>query len=308
MSPDTSRFAAIHSSPSSPPFTVLYKITGADEAILQEPPAPAPSAFRASANPATEPEFGTIQAEDGQALDFALRRPTDFEPGRRYPAIVQVYGGPGRQHVRMDWRSPEERLYLDGGYVIFQLDNRGASGRGIAFEAPIAGSLGTPELADQLRGIAYLKTLPFVDPDRIGAIGWSYGGFMTMRLLTEPGSGIRAGIAGGSIARWEDYDTHYTERFLGKPQDNPEAYHTASVIPRLERLHGRLMLVHGLADDNVFVDHALAIAAELQRLGMTFDLMLYPGERHAIIGKEARRHRLLSALEFFDRELAPRHG
>ena len=127
---------------------------------------------------------------------------------------------------------------------------------------------------------------------------------MTLRLMTDPRSEIRAGVAGGSIAWWNDYDTHYTERFLGKPQDEPEAYEAASVIPRLAQLRGRLMLVHGMADDNVMFDHATSMITELQRLGKTFDLMVYPGQRHVIVGAEARTHMLRTYREFFDRELA----
>jgi dipeptidyl-peptidase-4 len=178
----------------------------------------------------------------------------------------------------------------------------------LLFEAPISRRLGQPELADQLEGLAFLRSLPFVDDERIGAMGWSYGGFMTLRLMTDPHSGIRAGIAGGSIARWNEYDTHYTERFLGKPDEEGDAYAAASVIPRLSRLSGRLMLVHGMADDNVLFDHAVKTITALQQLGKTFDLLLYPGQRHAIVGNEARTHKLRSYREFFDRELGGHGG
>ena len=305
LSGDGRLFVGTHSSPRQPPRTGLFRSVDGGLVRWIEPNAlDAGHSYRIAFGEPPAPEFGRLEAEDGQALDYVILRPAGFDPGRRHPAIVQVYGGPGRQHVRRAWRSPAERVFLDAGYVLFQLDNRGASGRGLAFEAPIRGRLGTPELADQLKGIEHLRGLPFVDPDRIGAMGWSYGGFMTLRLLTEPGSAVRAGVAGGSIARWEDYDTHYTEHYLGRPQDNPEAYRVASVLPRLVDLHGRLLLVHGLADDNVLVDHAWAIAAELQRLGRTFDLMLYPGQRHGIIGEAAETHRHRTYFEFFERELA----
>ena len=304
MSPDGRSFVGTHSSPRQPPRTGLYRSDGGRIAWIEPNRMDERHPYHPYREGLPEPTFGRLEAEDGQALDYVLLRPSSFDAARRYPAIVQVYGGPGRQHVRRAWRSPAERVFLDAGYVLFQLDNRGACGRGLAFEAPIHKRLGTPELADQLRGIAHLRALPFVDPDRIGAMGWSYGGFMTLRLLTEPGSGVRAGIAGGSIARWEEYDTHYTEHYLGQPSDEPGAFRAASVLPRLKDLHGRLLLVHGLADDNVLADHAFAIAAELQRLGTTFDMMLYPGQRHAIVGAAAELHRHRTYLEFLDRELA----
>ncbi|WP_252259863.1 S9 family peptidase [Erythrobacter aurantius] len=303
MAPDARHYAAIHSSPSQPPRAALYDRDGRMLCPLEPNRLDEHHAYTPYISGLPCPEFGQIRAEDGQALDYVLLRPADFDPAKTYPAILEVYGGPGRQLVRKAWRAPEERAFLDAGYVLFQLDNRGACGRGLAFEAPIARRLGEPEVADQLAGLAFLRSLPFVDGARIGAMGWSYGGFMTLRLMTDPRSGIRAGVAGGSIAYWGDYDTHYTERFLGQPAEEAEAYAAASVIPRLGRLSGRLMLVHGMSDDNVMFDHALKLIDELERLGTTFDLVLYPGQRHVIVGRQARTHKLRSTLEFFDREL-----
>ncbi|WDA41398.1 S9 family peptidase [Erythrobacter sp. BLCC-B19] len=303
MAPDTRHYAAVHSSPSRPPHAAIYDRNGAVVCPLEPNRLDEHHAYAPFAGGLPSPEFGQIPAEDGQALDYVLLKPAGFDPRKTYPAILQVYGGPGRQLVRKAWRAAEERAFLDAGYVLFQLDNRGACGRGLAFEAPISRRLGQPELADQLEGLAFLRSLPFVDGDRIGAMGWSYGGFMTLRLMTDPRSRIRAGIAGGSIAWWGDYDTHYTERFMGHPAEEAEAYAAASVIPRLARLSGRLMLVHGMSDDNVMVEHAIKLIDELQRLGKTFDLVLYPGQRHVIVGTEARTHKLRSYREFFDREL-----
>lgn len=306
MAPDARHFAAIHSSPSQSPHAAIYDRDGAMLCPLEANRLDDHHAYAPFIDGLPAPEFGQIPAEDGQALDYVLLRPAGFDPRKTYPAILSVYGGPGRQLVRKAWRAPEERAFLDAGYILFQLDNRGACGRGLAFEAPIAGRLGEPEVADQLAGLAFLRSLPFVDGARIGAMGWSYGGFMTLRLMTDPSSGIRAGIAGGSIAWWGDYDTHYTERFLGHPATEAKAYAAASVIPRLAQLSGRLMLVHGMSDDNVMFEHTVQLMAELQRLGTTFDLMLYPSQRHVIVGEEARTHKLRSYREFFDRELAAR--
>ena len=304
MAPSTQHYAAVHSSPLQPPYAAIYNLDGVMLCSLEPNRLDDHHPYTPFVGGLPCPEFGQIPAEDGQALDYVLLKPAGFDPHKTYPAILQVYGGPGRQLVRKAWRAAEERAFLDAGYVLFQLDNRGACGRGLAFEAPISRRLGQPELADQLEGLAFLRSLPFVDGQRIGAMGWSYGGFMTLRLMTDPRSGIRAGIAGGSIAWWGDYDTHYTERFMGHPAEEAEAYAAASVIPRLAQLSGRLLLVHGMSDDNVMFEHAVKLIAELQRLEKTFDLVLYPGQRHVIVGTQARTHKLRSYLEFFDRELA----
>jgi dipeptidyl-peptidase-4 len=303
LAPGGKVLAATHSSPAQPPRAALYQADGGLLCSLEANRLDACHPYMLYADGLPHPEFGQLVADDGQRLDYVLLRPANFDPLRRYPAILHVYGGPGRQLVRKAWRAPEERAFLDAGYVMLQLDNRGACGRGLAFEAPIAGRLGQPEVEDQLLALAHLRGLPFVNPARIGAMGWSYGGFMTLRLMSDPRARLRAGIAGGSVATWWDYDTHYTERFLGDPAHQAEAYQAASVIPGLAQLEGRLMLVHGMADDNVHLTHATALMAELQRLGTPFDLMLYPGQGHVITG-DARTHMLQTYRAFFDRELA----
>ena len=196
-----------------------------------------------------------------------------------------------------------ERLFLDAGFVLFQLDNRGAFNRGLAFEAPISRKLGGPEVRDQLTGLRFLETLPFVDSERIGVMGWSYGGFMTLRMMTEPDSTFAAGAAGAAPADWHLYDTHYTEHYLGHPQDEADAYAAASIQPRLKNLKGRLLLMHGMADDNVLFENATRIMSTLQDNGIPFDLMLYPGMRHDITDRRKRVHQYRTYLEFFERTL-----
>ena len=303
VAPGAKHFAAVYSSPSQPPRCSIYDIDGSTVCDLEPNRVEENDTLQACLSADPESEFGQLIADDGQSLDYILRRPSGFDPSQRYPAILYVYGGPGRQHVKKSWRPLEERAYLDAGFVILQLDNRGACGRGLSFEAPILGCLGKHEVEDQLRAISFLRSLDFVRSDSIGVMGWSYGGFMTLQLLCDRRSGLKAGIAGGSIAYWKDYDTHYTERYLGKPQDDPASYEMASVIPKLAELRGRLMLVHGMADDNVLLDHAVEIMSELQRRGTSFDLMLYPGQGHVLVGQDVRTHCLRTYLDFFEREL-----
>lgn len=296
-------FVGTHSRFDQPPQTALFDANGKRLRWIVENPFDATHPYHPYRKQLPRPEFGRLAASDGQIMNYVLLKPMGFDPARRYPVIVQVYGGPYRQKVTTAWRSPEERLWLEAGYIVFQLDNRGTSSRGLAFEGAIAGKLGVPEVEDQLRGIAHLKQQPYVDPQRIGVTGWSYGGFMVLRLLTEPGAGIAAGAGGGGTSRWERYDTHYTERYLGQPQNAAAAYEASSVVPRLANLQGKYLLMHGMADDNVLIENATEIMARLQELGKPFDLMLYPGERHGITTPKLKLHQWLTYKAFFDRNI-----
>ena len=250
------------------------------------------------------PEFGQLTAEDGQKLDYLLLKPTNFDPTRKYPAIVEVYGGPGAQQVSTAWRSPAERLYLEAGFVVFQMDNRGATNRGLAFEAPISRNMGGPEVRDQIAGLRFLQSQSFIDPKRVGVTGWSYGGYMTLRLLTEPGSGYAAGASGAPPTDWRLYDTHYTERYMGMPDTDKAAYDQSAVIPRLKDLNGRLLLMHGMADDNVIFENSTRVMATLQAQGTPFDLMLFPGQRHGLAGQQRKLQQWRTMLAFFKRTLS----
>ena len=248
-------------------------------------------------------EFGTLKAEDGTVLHYWMMKPKDFDPSKKYPVIVDVYGGPDVQSVQAGWTSPGEQLMGENGFIQFQLDNRGSSNRGRDFERAISGHLGDVEVKDQFVGLKYLRSLPYVDADRIGVSGWSYGGFMTLRLMTEPGANIRAGASGAAPSDWRLYDTHYTERFMGDPNKRKDAYDKSAIIPRLANLKGRLLYMQGMADDNVVFENGTRILAKLQEQGQTFDLMLFPGQRHGIRGQKRQLSRELTILNFFKREL-----
>jgi len=298
-------FVGTFSNPFTPPQTALYGLDGQRLRWIVENALDDHHPYAPYAAGLPLPEFGTLEAEDGQTLHYVLLKPAYFDPAKCYPAVVQVYGGPGRQAVKREWRPPSERLLTEAGFVVFQLDNRGSANRGLAFEAPIHGQLGQCEAADQILGLRFLQALPYVDPARVGVTGWSYGGFMTLNLMTEPGSGFACGAAGAAPSGWRMYDTHYTEHYMGHPETNAAGYAACSVLPRLGNLHGRLLLIHGMADDNVLFENATQIIARLQRLAKPFDLMLYPGQRHGIVGEAARQHLWQTLLEFFRRELMP---
>ena len=303
VSKDAQRFVGTYSDPDTPPQTALYDIGGHRLRWIEENRlAPGhPDYPYLDHKPSTE--FGTLPAADGTPLYWYLKKPAGFDPAKRYPVVVKVYGGPDVQSVTRTWGPASDQLLTEAGYLVFQLDNRGASNRGVKFEAAIAGRLGEVEVADQLAGVAWLKRQPFVDPARIGVSGWSYGGYMTLRLLTAPDSPFKAGAAGGPPSDWRLYDTAYTERFMGKPQDREAAYDAAAVIPRLKNLQGRLLLLHGMADDNVVFENSTRTMAALQALGTPFDLMLYPGQRHGIHGPERQLQLWRTYLAFFAREL-----
>lgn len=186
---------------------------------------------------------------------------------------------------------------------MFQLDNRGAAFRGTAFQAPLSGQLGGVEVDDQLLGARWLGAQSFVDPQRIGVSGWSYGGYMALMLMFRAPQVFRAGIAGAPVTDWRLYDTHYTERYLGKPQDRPEAYAASSVLEYAGNLEGRLLVMHGMADDNVLFSHSTRLFRRLQDLGKAFDVMVYPGAKHGLTRQDDGRHAYATILEFFRRSL-----
>lgn len=250
------------------------------------------------------PEFGTLTAADGQRLEYRLFKPAHFDPTQRHPAIIEVYGGAGVQRVLDGWTGASfTQILTRAGYVVFQLDNRGSAARGTAFQAPIHGRLGEVEVADQVLGAEWLGAQPYVDPARLGVWGWSYGGYMTLMLLFKAPDLFRAGVAGAPVTDWTLYDTHYTERYLDRPADNAPGYEASSVLPYAGNLHARLLVVHGMADDNVLFLHSTKLFRRLQDLGKPFDVMVYPGAKHGLLRTHDGRHAYATLLQFFNANL-----
>jgi dipeptidyl-peptidase-4 len=251
------------------------------------------------------PEFGTLPAADGQLLQYRVFKPAHFDPAKRYPAIVDVYGGPSVQRVLDNWTgSSFTQILTRAGYVVFQLDNRGSAFRGTAFQAPIHGKLGDVEVEDQVTGAKWLASQPFVDPARLGVWGWSYGGYLTLMLMFKAPDVFRAGISGAPVTDWHLYDTHYTERYLDRPSDNPAGYDASSVLPYATGLRGKLLVIHGMSDDNVLFLHSTKLFRKLQDLNKPFDVMVYPGAKHGLIRQHDGRHAYAMMLQFFDANLA----
>jgi len=298
-------FAATYDDPKTPPQTALYAADGTRVRWIEENPLKEGHPFWPYVDHLREPTYGTIKAADGTDLWWSMRTPVGFDPAKKYPVIVQVYGGPGSAMVTKNWAAPEDQILLDAGFILFRLDNRGSPHRSMAFKTAIDRRMGQLEVDDQIAGARYLQSLPYVDKDRLGVTGWSYGGYMTLLLLTAPGTPFTAGVAGAPVTDWRLYDTHYTERYMGTPADNAAGYAATEVTGRLPRLKdGSLLLMHGMADDNVTFDHSTRVLFALQALGTPFETMVYPGLRHrGGWTPKNRMHRALMTLDFFERKL-----
>jgi dipeptidyl-peptidase-4 len=249
--------------------------------------------------------FGTLESH-GETLVWQMTTPPGFDPSRTYPVVMQVYGGPSGGGVKRAWQGSTNQLLTEAGYIVFRLDNRGEGDRSAAFKQALYLRMGQPEIEDQVLAADYLRTLPFVDDDRIAMMGWSYGGFMTLMAATEPRMGLAGALAGAPPTEWGLYDTAYTERYMSTPEANVEGYAASDVIPRLPNLTGRLLLMHGMADDNVILENSTRVINALQQNSQPFELMLYPGQRHGVRGNERQLQQWRTYLDFLDRTIGTR--
>ena len=252
------------------------------------------------------PELGTLAADDGELLYSWMFRPPDFDPARRYPALVYVYGGPGDQMVVNAWggtRLLYQMFLARRGLLVYTVDSRGSWGRGHAFEAAVHRRLGQLELVDQLDGVRFLARQPWVDPERIGIYGGSFGGYMVLMAMNRAPEQFAAGIAYAPVTDWRLYDTIYTERYLDRPDDNPDGYREGSPINFAAALNGALLICHGTMDNNVHLQHTLQMADEYQKAGKLFELMLYPRVRHGVRISHHRLHFHELKTDFLERRL-----
>jgi dipeptidyl-peptidase-4 len=294
------------SNPTTPPQLELFRNDGTRIAALLKNDVADPQHPYAKYAAAQQPiEFGTVKAADGATtLHYSLLKPAAFDPKKRYPVVVMVYGGPASQTVKRAW-APDFNQYLaQHGYVVFSIDNRGTPRRGAAFGGALYGKQGTVEVDDQLRGIDWLKSQPWVDASRIGVYGWSNGGYMTLMLLAQASDRYACGVAGAPVTDWGLYDTHYTERYMGLPKANVDGYRDARVLEHIDGLKSKLLLIHGMADDNVLFTNSTALMSALQKRGQPFELMTYPGAKHGLKGAD-NLHRLRLTEDFFARCLKP---
>jgi len=250
------------------------------------------------------PEFFTIE-KGGNTFNCRMVKPLDFDPTKKYPVVVFIYGGPHAQVVKKQWTRQD--LYHDyltqQGYLVFSLDNRGSFGRGKAWEEPLLKNMGETELVDQVAGVDYLKTLSYVDGDRIGIWGWSYGGYMTLLAMFNHGDVFRAGVSVAPVTDWRLYDSIYTERYMKLPKDNEKGYDASAPITHVDGLKGPLLLMHGDADDNVHMQNSVSLVRKLISAGKDFDYMVYPQKEHGIAGSADRLFLYRKMTAFFDRNL-----
>ena len=302
--PNSRFFIDRYSNPEQPPAVNLIDAKGSSiaELFVNKLNSTHPYAPYISHNASIE--HGQLKATDGQQLHYRLFKPKATEqPNSKFPVIVVVYGGPGVQRVQNEWIPPWYHYMTQRGYGILQLDNRGTANRGVEFESLIYRQLGDVEVQDQLTGVAYLKSLPWVDSSRLGVFGHSYGGYMTLMLMMKSPGTFRAGISVAPVTDWQLYDTHYTERFLGSPVDNPEGYAASNVFPYISSLSGQLLVIHGMADDNVLFTNSTKLYKALQDENLPFEIMNYPGAKHGLTGRKVNLHRYSLMDRFFDQHL-----
>jgi dipeptidyl-peptidase-4 len=298
ISPNGEYWTDSFSSYTEPPRTLLRDAAGAQIAVLREPDRKVQEEFEILPT-----EVVKFRGSDGAEFYARLIKPAGFQPSKKYPAIVMIYGGPHAQTVREGWTGLSwDQVLAHRGFVIWQMDNGGSAGRGHLWEAKLHRRFGKQELEDQKQGVAHLISLGFVDKDRVGITGWSYGGYMTLYAMLNAPELFRSGISGAPVTDWRHYDTIYTERYLGLPSENAAGYRDSSPVHHAANLKGKLMLVHNFGDDNVLYQHNMQMQTELQKAGKHFELLVYPQKSHGVTGA-LNRHMREAMTDFFERTL-----
>ncbi len=298
LSPSGAFFASTYSSVTASPRMVVRKANGSVTSILDESPGPLAGYALGSI------EMGSFNGADGTLFYTRLVRPPDFDPAKKYPAIVFVYGGPHAQQVQNRWgaASALDHFLASKGFLVFTMDNRGSWGRGHAFETPLLRNMGAQELKDQLEGVGELTKRPYVDASRLGLWGWSYGGYMTLFLATHAGERFKCAMAGAPVADWSLYDSVYTERYMKRPSDNPAGYAAASPLAAAKNLSTKLLIMHGTSDDNVHMQNSIRFIDELMKARKDFFFVPLPRQQHGPRG-EALLYRNQRLVEWFEKNL-----
>lgn len=308
---DCSRYLGSYSDDETPTNLRAYEADGTPLAWLNENKLDGDHPYAPHLKAHINPEYGQLDAEDGTKMDYMLFKPTDLKPGEKRPAITIVYAGPGVQRVQNRfWRKDLAKMLAHHGFVVFTLDNRGATNRGKAFEDHLYRSMGQTEVVDQAVGARWLAAQDFVDAENMGVYGWSYGGYMALHMLGQTDL-YKSGVSGAPVTDWTLYDTAYTERYLGHPMPGDEnytegSYEESSVFTHLDGLTEPVLLIHGMADDNVVFRHSIKLMDAMQKRNMhNLRIQTYPGEKHGFRNTDNRIHRDRQILEFFSETLAP---
>ncbi len=297
---DGSLYVDTFSDPNTPPQVSVHRADGSFVTWIEENKLDENHPYWPYMDSHVTPEFGHIKAEDGQELYYRVYKPLNFDPTKTYPVFDTFYGGPHAQMVTRGWIDPFAEYMAQQGFVVFTLDNRGMARRGRAFSDVIFHQFGVAEVDDQVAGINWLKKQPWVDAKRIGVFGWSYGGYMTLMMLAKDSADLAGGVAVAPVTDWHLYDTFYTERYLGSPQDNEAGYTRSSPMAWLDGLTAPLTLVHGMADDNVLFRNSTELMSALQQRGVQFGLMTYPGGKHGLDLPGQRAHVFHLIDDFFE--------
>jgi dipeptidyl-peptidase-4 len=291
------------SSPAQPPQVYLADASGKRIAWVEEnrldakhPYAPYLAAHRPV-------KYGTLKAADGSTLYWEMISPP-LVKGRKYPVFFEHYGGPTAQQVKRAWMNPMVQYWVSKGWIYFQIDNRGSANRGRAFEDQVYHAMGSVEVEDQAAAARWLQKQPYVDSKKIAITGWSYGGYMTLKMLEKAPKGLyAAGIVGAPVTKWELYDTHYTERYLGNPALDPKRYRTSDAIDDAVKIRQPFLLLHGMSDDNVIFQNSSMLVDKLQEADRPFDMMLYVGQTHRIAGGGRQAHVQHTIERFLDEKV-----
>lgn len=304
MAKSGTSFIGNYSDPQTPPNAALYDATGKKLLTIEDNKLDKTHPYYSFKDTYSAPEFGSIKAVDGEDLYYSILKPRGFDPNKKYPVLVSIYGGPANSVVKKTWVSPQNRLLQEKGFIVFSIDNRGTPNRSVKFTRAIYRQFGGPDIDDQITGAKFLQKLPYVDKDNIGIFGWSQGGFVTLMALSVKDTPFKAGVAGAPPTDWRLYDTAYTERYMDTPQNNKDGYAASDVLNRIGNIKpNSLLIAHGMADDNVLLINTTRVAAELQKRGVPFEMMLYPGEHHGLKGYAKRKFQWNLMTDFFERKL-----
>jgi dipeptidyl-peptidase-4 len=296
-----SHLIVTRSSPEQPPQVYLADDGGRRVAWVDENKLDASHPYAPYVAAHRETKFGKLKAADGTTLYWEMITPP-LRKGTKYPVFFEHYGGPGTgQQVSQAWANPMRQYWVSKGWIYFQIDNRGSYNRGKAFEDHIYRAMGAVEVDDQATAARWLQKQPFVDPSKIAISGWSYGGYMTLKMLEKAPKGLyAAGVAGAPVAKWELYDTTYTERYLGNPSVDPKPYQTSNALADALTIQQPLLLLHGMSDDNVIFENSSILADELQQADRPFQMMFYVGQTHHIAGEGRQAHVQKTIERFLD--------
>ena len=299
-------FLRIYSAPLVPPQLALFKANGDLLATLSRNEVKEGHPLFIYQDTLVAPEFGSFKGPSGDTLHYRVYKPKNFDAKKKYPMVVTGYGGPHTQVVGKFWGGKSElfaEVLASKGFVVASIDNRGSARRGKKFEDHLYRAFGTVEVEDQAAGIEHLISQGYVDSKRIGFFGWSYGGYLSLALALKKPDLFRANVSVAPVLDFALYDTHYTERYMGKPKEEVEAYKRANNLELVSSLKAKLLIMHGMADDNVLFTNTTLLFKQLQKAGKIYESITYPGAKHGISGKENQTHVYRTITDFFERNL-----